>query len=134
MSVVIGGVFTVLFAIAAVQAVLVQTQARIDAQTAEAWGWVNRALPPDDLWPFVDRLVARIASFPAHAVAAAKASTLRSEHHLRADLLDEAEAFNGTLGHPETRAALERFLADGGQTRDGELDLAALFDPPTPDA
>jgi len=34
MSVVMGGVFTVLFAIAAVQAVLVQTQARIDAQTA----------------------------------------------------------------------------------------------------
>ncbi|MGB1505044.1 MAG: hypothetical protein ACPHDT_06115, partial [Acidimicrobiales bacterium] len=45
MSVVIGGVFTVLFAIAAVQAVLVQTQARIDGQKAE-----NLANLPEDYY------------------------------------------------------------------------------------
>ncbi len=27
-----------------------------DAALAEQWGWVNRALPDDELWPFVDRL------------------------------------------------------------------------------
>ena len=27
----------------------------IDAATAEAWGYVNRALPPDELRPFVDK-------------------------------------------------------------------------------
>ena len=48
----------------------------VSAETAEAWGWVNRALPAAELWPHVDRLAARIASFPAHAVAAAKASVL----------------------------------------------------------
>jgi enoyl-CoA hydratase/carnithine racemase len=36
--------------------------ADFDAATAERFGWVNRALPPDELWPFVDRLAARIAS------------------------------------------------------------------------
>ena len=41
----------------------------VDAELAERWGWVNRALPPDELWPFVDRLAARIAAFPPHAVA-----------------------------------------------------------------
>ena len=44
----------------------------IDAATAEAWGYVNRALPADELRPFVDKLAARIASFPLEVIAAAK--------------------------------------------------------------
>ena len=51
----------------------------IPAETAEAWGWIKRALPAEALWPHVDRLAARIASFPPHAVAAAKASVLQAE-------------------------------------------------------
>ena len=43
-----------------------------DAATAERYGWVNRALPPDELGPFVDRLARRIASFPPRAVRLAK--------------------------------------------------------------
>ena len=69
----------------------------IDARTAEAWGWVNRALPADELWPFVDRLTARVAGFPAHAVAAAKASALRAEEGVTEQLLVEGDAF---AGHP----------------------------------
>src|SRR5215210_1075927 len=45
-----------------------------DADTAERYGWVNRALPAAELDTFVDRLATRIASFPAPAVAAAKAA------------------------------------------------------------
>src|SRR6059036_564189 len=48
-----------------------------DAATAERYGWVNRALPPDELGPFVDRLARRIASFPPTAVGEAKAALLR---------------------------------------------------------
>ncbi len=98
----------------------------IDARTAEAWGWVNRALPADELWPFVDRMARRIARFPAHAVAAAKAAVLRAERGIEGDLLAEGGAFNGTLGGPGTRQAMERFLELGGQTRDGELRLGEL--------
>jgi enoyl-CoA hydratase/carnithine racemase len=98
----------------------------IDAATAEAWGWVNRALPPDDLWPFVHRLARRIAAFPPHAVAAAKAAVVRAEKGVEDDLLAEGAAFNGTLGGPGTRQAMERFLELGGQTRDGELRLGDL--------
>jgi enoyl-CoA hydratase/carnithine racemase len=98
----------------------------IDAILAEEWGWVNRALPADELWPFVDRLARRIASFPPHAVQAAKASILRAEKEVVEDLLAEAGAFNATLGHPDTVAALAAFMAKGGQTRDGELRLGAL--------
>ncbi|MGA9278229.1 enoyl-CoA hydratase/isomerase family protein [Ilumatobacter sp.] len=98
----------------------------IDAQTAEAWGWVNRVLPADAITGFVDRLVARIASFPPHAVAAAKAAVVRAETGIVDDLLQEGAAFNATLADPETRAAMQRFLEIGGQTPDGERRLGQL--------
>jgi enoyl-CoA hydratase/carnithine racemase len=98
----------------------------IDARTAESWGWVNRALPADELWPFVHRLARRIAGFPAHAVAAAKACVVRAEQGVEADLLLEGGAFNATLGGPGTHRAMERFLELGGQTRSGELRLGDL--------
>ena len=100
----------------------------IDARTAEEWGWVNRALPPAELWPFVERMARRIASFPAHAVAEAKASVVRAEKEVEADLIAEWNAFARCLGGDGTRDAMIKFLADGGQTRDGELRLGALFD------
>jgi enoyl-CoA hydratase/carnithine racemase len=98
----------------------------VDAELAERWGWVNRTLPPDELWPFVDRLARRMAGFPPHAVAAAKASVLRSDHDVVEALLAEGGAFNATLGHPDTVRALQRFLDLGGQTREGELRLGDL--------
>lgn len=98
----------------------------IDASTAEAWGWVNRALPDDQLWPFVDRLARRIASFPPHAVRAAKAAVLRAEKEVVGDLLAEGGAFNATLGAPAAQHAMQRFLELGGQTREGELRIGEL--------
>jgi enoyl-CoA hydratase/carnithine racemase len=100
----------------------------VDAALAERWGWVNRALPDGELWPFVERLSRRIASFPPHAVAAAKASVLLAEKDVEADLLTEGALFNGTLKEPAARRAMEHFLAGGGQTRAGELRLGALIE------
>lgn len=98
----------------------------IDAATAERWGWVNRVMPADELAAFVDRLAARIASFPAHAVAAAKARVVAAEGVLTDDLLAEGNAFNATLAAVDTQAALRRFMELGGQTPDGERRLAEL--------
>lgn len=98
----------------------------IPADVAEAWGWVNRALPAADLWPHVNRLAARIASFPPHAVAAAKASVLQAEQGVLAHLQTESAGFQGTLAHPATRDAMQRFLAEGGQTPEGEARLGDL--------
>lgn len=98
----------------------------VPADLAEAWGWVNRALPATQLWPHVDQLAARIASFPPHAVAAAKACVLLADKAVQPDLLAEAAAFQGTLGHARTRAAMAAFLAQGGQTPEGERALGAL--------
>lgn len=100
----------------------------VDAATAEAWGWVNRALPADDLDPFVDELVARIASFPAAAIAEAKAAVLASEPDPVPGMIEEGQRFNRLLAEPEAIARMERFLALGGQTREVERDLASLID------
>lgn len=98
----------------------------IDAATAERWGWVNRIIEPDSIHPFVARLAARIASFPAGAVASAKASVVAADADLGTDLLFEAGAFDRALGDPAARSAMQRFLAAGGQTPAGERRLGAL--------
>ena len=41
------------------------------AEEAERLGWINRALPADEIGPYVDALARRIASFPALAIAGA---------------------------------------------------------------
>jgi enoyl-CoA hydratase/carnithine racemase len=98
----------------------------LDAATAERWGLLNRALPPAELRPFVERLARRIASFPPEAVAAAKRSVLVAEPGFEAGLLDESLGFQQLLRTPAAQRRMRRFLERGGQTREGERRLAAL--------
>jgi enoyl-CoA hydratase/carnithine racemase len=95
--------------------------ADFDAEAAERVGWINRALPADEIGPFVDALARRIAGFPAQAIAHAKASVLAAEPDPVPGLCEEAHRFNQTLGLPETRARMQAFLDRGGQTREVEL-------------
>jgi hypothetical protein len=44
-----------------------------DAATAERYGWINRAMPDQDLDAFVNRLANRIASFDQQTLVAVKA-------------------------------------------------------------
>jgi enoyl-CoA hydratase/carnithine racemase len=98
----------------------------IDAATAERWGMINRVIDADEIGAFVDRLAGRIAGFPPAAVAAAKASVLRSERGIDGQLLAEATAFNALLGLADTQTALANFIERGGQTPEGERRLGAL--------
>jgi len=98
----------------------------IDAATAERWGMINRVIEPEAIDVFVDRLVGRIAGFPPAAVAAAKASVLRAEQGVEAQLLAEGRAFTSLLGDPQTVEALAGFIHRGGQTPDGERRLGEL--------
>jgi hypothetical protein len=59
-------------------------------------------------------------------VAAAKASVMRAESGVEADLIAETTAFNETLGSDETQDRMARFMDTGGQTPDGERRLGAL--------
>jgi len=87
------------------------------AELAERYGWVNRALPPDEIRPFTDRLARRIASFPAEAIARAKAALCAGEPPWEPGLVEEARQFERCLADPEARARMRAFLAAGGQTR-----------------
>jgi hypothetical protein len=51
---------------------------------------------------------------------------MRAETGVFEHLLAEGHAFQGTLGDPRARAAMEAFLARGGQTPEGERRLGAL--------
>jgi len=100
----------------------------IPADLAERWGYVNRALPPAELGPFVDRLARRIASFPAEAIALAKASVNAAELPTFDGLLEEAHNFNRSLATDAASARMARFLELGGQTREVEMNLDGLLD------
>jgi enoyl-CoA hydratase/carnithine racemase len=98
-----------------------------DAARAEQYGWINRALPADELRPFVHGLARRIASFPREAIALAKRAVDAADATVRDGLLEEAHLFNRTLAVPEARQRMAAFLASGGQNPEAELDLGAVL-------
>jgi enoyl-CoA hydratase/carnithine racemase len=99
----------------------------VSAELAERWGYLNRALPPAELDAFVDELALRIASFPAESIALAKRAVDAADETVVAGLLEEAHAFNLSLGVPEARRRMAAFLAAGGQTPEVERDLARVL-------
>jgi len=98
------------------------------ADLAERYGYINRALPPDDIGPYVERLAYRIASFPAEAIALAKASVAAAELPTVEGLLEEAHYFNQSAATDAARKRMRRVLELGGQTREAELDMSGLAD------
>jgi enoyl-CoA hydratase/carnithine racemase len=98
----------------------------IPADLAERWGYLNRALPPEQLGPFVDGLARRIASFPAEAIALAKRAVDAADETVVAGLLEEAHCFNLSVATPAARERMAGFLAAGGQTLEVERELGRL--------
>lgn len=102
--------------------------ADVDAELAERYGWVNRALPHDELAGFVDAVATRIAGHPAEAVRRAKRSVEMAQGGRYEGLREEAQLFAELLAMPATMQRMRAFLAAGGQTRSGELDMDGLLD------
>jgi len=98
----------------------------LDAETAEAWGYLNRIFEANEISSFVDRLARRIASFPVEAVRLAKEAILGADKPLNDGLVDEAYLFQRLLRTEGAQRNMEQFLAIGGQTREGELRVGAL--------
>ena len=97
------------------------------AETAERYGYLNRALPPSEIGPFVERLARRIAGFPPSAIRLAKEAVAAAEPSPVPGLLVEDESFTRSLSDAETRRRMRAFLESGGQTRTGELDIESLL-------
>jgi enoyl-CoA hydratase/carnithine racemase len=99
----------------------------IDAATAERWGYVNRALPPDELGSFVDELAARIANCPADLIAKVKRAVDMTIGDLGPGLNLEDQLFRQTLGGEAAAERMQKFMDAGGQTREVELGGFPLF-------
>lgn len=96
-----------------------------DAETAERYGWVNRALPAEDLDGFVDRLARHIAALPEGVIAAAKHAMAADD--LADGLLRENDAWAGLVFRPATARLITGALDNGAQTRFGERRLENLM-------
>jgi enoyl-CoA hydratase/carnithine racemase len=98
-----------------------------DAELAERYGWINRALPASALNDFVRSLAHRIAKFPAPGIVAVKdrvnAITLAPVEEFRRD----SDLFGDGVRNPEAQKRFGAALKRGFQTRDAELDLARLL-------
>ncbi len=98
-----------------------------DAELAERYGWINRALPADGLGEFVSSLAHRIARFPAagqvlvmqrvNAIALAPVEDFRRD----SDLFGEAVRL------PDAQRLTAAALKQGLQTPEAEMSLASIL-------
>jgi enoyl-CoA hydratase/carnithine racemase len=86
-----------------------------DGDTAERYGYVNRALPDAELDGFVDTLARRIASFDRRAVAAAKNLVNQVSLPTADRILDALNSFQTALTWNETQQRIEALLKRGLQ-------------------
>jgi enoyl-CoA hydratase/carnithine racemase len=91
------------------------------AELAERYGYINRALPPDQL--FVEKLARRIASFPAHAKTAVDGGAFSS---LAEGLLVEAHESDLSVASDVTQARVTEALKLGAETYEAELEMEFL--------
>ena len=97
-----------------------------DADIAERYGWVNRALDEKSIDGFIDRLASRIAIQPLWLLAAAKQAADALLPSFQHGLELEREVSRAAFAAPESRALMADFLARGGQTESGERRLGEL--------
>src|SRR3979490_2280040 len=86
-----------------------------DGDTAERYGYVNRALPDAELDGFVDALASRIASFDRRAIAAAKNLVNQVSLPSADRLLDSITSFETALTWPEALQRIQALLERGLQ-------------------
>ena len=98
-----------------------------DAELAERYGWINRALPADELSDFVGALAHRIASFPVagHAVVKDRVNAIALAP--AEDFRRDSDLFGEGVREPEAQARIQAAIKGGLQTRDAELTLARML-------
>jgi len=92
-----------------------------DAELAERYGWINRALAADELEGFVNSLALRIARFPdaAHSVLKDRVNAIALAPI--EDFRRDSDLFAELVGTPEAQAVIAAAMERGLQTRDAEL-------------
>jgi enoyl-CoA hydratase/carnithine racemase len=98
-----------------------------DADLAERYGWINRALPAEELGDFVSSLAHRVAAFPAAGHAVVKQRVNAVALAPAEDFRRDSDLFAETVSKPEAQGLLAAALRSGLQTRDAEMDLASML-------
>jgi len=95
-----------------------------DAEIAERYGWVNRTLEDDDLDPFVDTLVRRLASFDRKTLATAKTQINRFGMPTAAELQSSNDMIFPMLALPSAQTRRVKLRGIGyGVRSDFELNF-----------
>jgi enoyl-CoA hydratase/carnithine racemase len=98
-----------------------------DAELAERYGWINRALArpraPDD---FVSSLAHRIVQFPTAGIVALKERVNAIALAPVEDFRRDSDLFGEGARKAEAQSRFQTAFKGGFQTRDGEMDLGRL--------
>ncbi len=98
-----------------------------DAELAERYGWINRALPASALNDFVRSLAHRIGKFPAAGLAAIKDRVNAIALAPADDFRRDSDLFGEAAQNPEAQSLFQAAFKRGFQTRDAEMDLGRLL-------
>ena len=98
-----------------------------DADLAERYGWINRALAADVLDDFVRSLATRIAGFPAAGQAVVKDRVNSIALAPVEDFRRDSDLFGEGVRTTEVQSAIETAMKRGLQTREGELALSRIL-------
>jgi enoyl-CoA hydratase/carnithine racemase len=98
-----------------------------DAELAERYGWINRALPANELDDFVRTLAHRIAGFPGAGHVAVKDRVNAIALAPAEDFRRDSDIFGDGARDPVTQLRIQAAMKRGLQTRDAEMNLARML-------
>ncbi|MFF4052823.1 enoyl-CoA hydratase/isomerase family protein [Streptomyces chartreusis] len=98
-----------------------------DAELAERYGLVNRALPADEIDDFVTSLARRIGALRPEIIAAVETAVTAAGQPITREGLSTENSLLTPLFSADAAALAHKLLAAGMQTREGELNLEALL-------
>jgi enoyl-CoA hydratase/carnithine racemase len=98
-----------------------------DADLAERYGWINRALPSSALEGFVTSLAHRIAGFPAAGHRVVKDRVNEVALAPKEAFCRDSDLFGQGVGDPEVQRRIMAALKRGFQTREEEMALAGML-------